>query len=219
MAIIIRRFLALAKSVSKESPTFRSLRVLPGRSALVESDRRASTPFTSQLAEPGQVDNLALYRGVVDFKVAGLNDDAGRGVDGHGAGVGDGVVDVDKFHRHASELHHVSRRHHVEPGGAEKTVLLEHAFHQSQGQAGAVDRNIHQLQKIDGADVVLMAMSQHQTLNFVPNPLQVGEIRNDQIHSQHFVVGEGETAVHQKHVSVAVVQVIFLPISLSPPRG
>lgn len=86
-------------------------------------------------------------------------------------------------------------------------MLLELALHQPQGQPGAVDGYIHQLEQIgNAANVILMAVGEHQSLNFVPVALQIGEIWNDQIHPQHLVVGEGEAAVHQKHVAVALVQ-------------
>ena len=53
-----------------------ALGVCPGRSTLVESLSRASTPLLAQLAKAGQVDHFALYGGDVDLEVAGVDDHA-----------------------------------------------------------------------------------------------------------------------------------------------
>ena len=129
-------------------------------------------------------------------------------MDGQGAGIGDGVVDVDKFHRHAARLYHILGLDHIEVAGAQDIVLPQLALQQAQGELGAIDGDVDAFEQIgEGADVVLMAVGEKYPPYLFPVALQIGEIGDDQVHPQHLVVREGQAAVHYNNVVGAFVQV------------
>ena len=84
--------------------------------------------LTAKLTKASQVDDTAFNRGVVYLKVAGLYDNASRSVDSKCAGIGNRVVDADKFHRHTACLDGVSGfdLHHLDL--IAQSMLLELIF-------------------------------------------------------------------------------------------
>ena len=111
------------------------------------------------------------------------------------------MVHPDKLHCHTAEFHSLARLHHVELYLAQQPVLPELSLNQGEGQLGAVYGNVDFLEQIrQPADMVLVAMGQHHAPELVNIPLQVGKVRNDNIHPQHFRIRERQTAVDQEHV-------------------
>ena len=102
---------ALVKISSKASTTSRSEPVKPRRSMFVLSANSASTPFAAELREPVHVEMLAVERRLVDLEVAGVDDDAGRRMDGERDAVGDAVRDADEFDLERADGHAVARPH------------------------------------------------------------------------------------------------------------
>ena len=160
----------------------------------------------AQLGKAAQVDHGALGRGHVNFKVAGVDNGPRRAVDGQGHGVGDGVVHVDELHVHAAQLDMAARRGDMEVRRAQ-VVLLQLALDKADGQGGAVHRHVELFHQIGhGADVVLVAVGNHHAPDALPVLLHKGEIGDDAVHAGHVLIGEGQAAVHNDHVPLALVQ-------------
>ena len=90
--------------------------------------------------------------------------------------------------------------YHLSLDGAQHVVLLQLVLNQPDGQLCAVHRRRHILQHVgEGADVILMSMGNHKSLDLVNIVFQIGNVRNDQINSQHIVAWEGQSAVHHNN--------------------
>ena len=96
----------------------------------------------AKLAKTRQIDNIAYNRRVVDFKVARLDNDAGRRVDRQRDRVGDRVVDADKFNLHAAELNRLTRCDLHQLDLPIKAVLPQLVLDQPERKARRVDRNV-----------------------------------------------------------------------------
>ena len=81
-----------------------------------------------------------------------------------------------------------------------EAVLGQLAPHQGQGQPGAGQRDVRALpeQVGDRADVVLVRVREHERLNLVEPPVQVAEVRQDEVHAGLVGVGEQHAAVHDE---------------------
>ena len=122
-------------------------------------------------------------------------------MDRHAHCVRDAVVHPDELHCHAAEFHSLPGLYHVQLHLAQEPVLPELSLHQRQGQLGAVYGNVDLLEQVcKSADVILMTMGQHHAPELVNIPLQVGKVRDDDIHAQHIRIRERKAAVDQEHV-------------------
>ena len=158
------------------------------------------------LGQGGQVGHAAGQRGVIDLKVAGLNDGTGRAVDGKGHGIRDGVVHMDGLHGEAAQFDLLPGHDLHKLGLAGKAELFQLVLDQAAGQAGAVHRYAEFLQQIgNAANVVLVAVSDEQALDLILVLHHKGEVRDDHVHAVHLAVREHQTAVHDDHITVALV--------------
>ena len=80
-------------------------------------------------------------------------------------------------------------------------MLLELGIHQGQGQLGAVDRQVDLLEQVgQGADMVLVAVGDDHAFDAILILLHIGEVGQDDVHAQHFVIGERHAAVDEEGV-------------------
>ena len=85
-------------------------------------------------------------------------------------------------------------------------VLLELALYQTCGESGGVDGSVHLAEQIgDRAYVVLVAVGDRYRADLVPVLDEVGEIRYDQIHTVHIVLGKTQAAVDDEYVAAVFV--------------
>ena len=93
-----------------------------------------------------------------------------------------------------------------ELGGTHQIVLFEFVCDQTQCQFGGIDRYIDFLQYIrKGSDMILMSMCDHKALDLGNIFFKVGHIRNNKVDSEHVILREGKSAVHD-HNAVAVLK-------------
>ena len=164
--------------------------------------------------EAGQVGEPAVQRQLVHLEVAGVQHHAGRGPDGHRERVGDGVVDreelaVERAERAVAALDHLDR-------DRLEAVLGQLAPHQGQGQLGSGQRDVRALPEQVGhrADVVLVRVREDERLDLVQPPVQVAEVRQDEVHAGLVGVGEQHAAVHDEQPA-AVLEDRHVPADLT----
>ena len=168
--------------------------------------QQCQNALLSQLTEPGQVDDRASHRGKVHLEVAGLDDQAGLGGDRQGTGVGDGVVHGDELHIEAAQLDMVAGVLFNELHPAQQAMLLELALDERQGEACGIHRDIHSLEQIgQTADMVLMSVGDNDSADLILVLLHKGEVGDYHIHTEHLVIGESQTAVHNEHILAALI--------------
>ena len=159
-------------------------------------------PLAAQFAKAHQVDRLAGNGGEIHLEVTGQYHQAGRGADGKSAGIGDGMVDPDKFHAHgAAGLDGIPGLHGMQLALVQDAVLLQLAADQPNGEGGAVNRRFDLLkQEGKSADVVLVPVGQEDPPHLGSVFFQITEIGDDQIHAGQFVIGESGAAVGDQDI-------------------
>ena len=192
------RCLVLAKISSSTGAMSRSEVTTPGTSALVESAISRSTPSPPSRAKPARSVSLPSSGSWSILKSPVCSTTPGRGADGHRERVRDRVVDreelaVERAERAVAALDHLDR-------DRVEAVLGQLAPHQGQGQPGAGQRDVRALpeQVGDRADVILVRVRQHERLDLVEPPVQVAEVRQDEVHAGLVGVGEQHAAVHDE---------------------
>ena len=156
----------------------------------------------ADLAEFHQIGDLVVERQLVELDVAGVNQGAGGRLDVHGERVGDRVGDGDEFEVERADLELVASLdlHH----GGMLVVLLAFRLNEGEGQLGADQRDVRaQLEQVGhAADMVLMAMSEHERVDLVETVLDVAEIGKNQVDARLLLFGEEHAAVDEQQVTV-----------------
>ena len=176
-----------------------------GVGGIRQQRKNASAPI---LRDGGQVrDRIAGQRRVVDLEVAGMNDNAGRTLDGKSQRIGNGMVHMDRLHRETAQLDLLAGAYLVENGAGGQTMLLQLVFDQSDGELGRIDGHIELFEQIrQTADMIFMTVGDKQAFDTVFVFQHIGEIRNDQINAEHLGIREHQTAVHKDHIPLTFVQ-------------
>ncbi len=141
-------------------------------------------------------------RQLVEFDVTGVDERAGRRAHTHSERVGDRMG-----HRHEFEV----ERAHLELVAAFDldrlgldVVLLALGLHKAERQLGADERNVlAQLEQVGhAADVVFVAMREHERIHLVEAVLDVVEVGQDQVDARLLLFGEEHAAVDEQDVAV-----------------
>jgi len=210
------RWSALENTSSSTGAMSRSDRTMPGTSALVESESSRSTALAAEPREPGQVGQPVVERQLVHLEVAGVQHDAGRGLNRHRERVRDRVVHREEFKVEGSERVLGSLLDFRYLRG--QAVLGELRLHQGEGQLGPDQRDVAALAQQVGhrADVVLVGVREDQRLNVVKPLFQVAEVRQDQVDTRLVRLGEQDAAVDDEQPP-KVLEDGHVPADLTQP--
>ena len=141
-------------------------------------------------------------RQLVELDVAGVDEAAGRGLDEYGQRVRDRMGHGHEFQVERADLELVAPLNH----GHHRVdaVFLALGLHEGQRELGADQRDVRtQLEQVrHAADVVLVAVREHQRLDLVQTVLDVVEVRQNQIHARLLLLGEEHAAVDEQDVAV-----------------
>ncbi len=166
--------------------------------------------------EPGQVGQPPVERQLVHLEVAGVQHDAGRGLDRHGERVGDRVVHREEFKVEGSErvLGSLLDLHYFRS----QPVLGELGLHQGERQLGPDQGDVAALAEQVGhrADVVLVGVREDQRLDVVEPVFQVAEVRQDQVDARLVRLGEQDAAVDDEQPP-EVLEDRHVPADLTEP--
>ena len=113
---------------------------------------------------------------------------------------------MDRLNGEAAERDLLARADLMEDRAGRKAVLLELVLDKTNRQLGGVDRHIEFFEQVrQTADVVLVTVGDEQALDAVPVLEHVGEVRDDQIDTEHIGIREHKAAVNEDHVALALV--------------
>ena len=161
--------------------------------------------LVAEAGELVEVGDPAVERELVHLEVAGVQHDARTGADHDRERVGDRVVDRDELEHERPEGDGLPLRDLVLRGLLEP-VLAQLGAEQRQGQLGADERDVAALaQEVGrGADVVLVAVGQHQGLDGVEAVADRVEVGEDQVDAGVVVLGEQHAAVDDQQPAVVL---------------
>ncbi len=142
---------------------------------------------------------------MVDFKVAGVDDDAHRSGDGEGNAVDGAVSDVKEFDLKWAESDGLPGLDFVEFGLFDEGVLNELFFDQGESEAGAIDWNVEIAKYVrNRADVIFVGVGEDDGANFGAVLLEVGDVGDDDVNAEEFGFGEHEAGVDDDDVITEV---------------
>ena len=177
----------LLKISSNASVTSRSDPVKPRRSMFVLSAKSASTPVVPSSAKPPEVDVLAVERRLIDLEVARVDDRPCRRVDDDRDAVRHAVRDAQELEPERADRHRLARANRPQPIARLDAVLLELRLDEREGERRPVHGAVDVGQDVgDRADMVLVAVREHERLKAALVLLQQPQIRNDQVDAEQF---------------------------------
>ncbi len=156
----------------------------------------------AELAEFHQIGDAVVERQLVELDVAGVDQGTGRGLHEYRKRVRDGVGHVHEFEVERADLELFASldldHRRVD------AVFLALRLDEGERQLGADQRDVRtELEQIrHGADVVLVAVGEHQRLDLVETVLDVVEVGQDQVDARLFLFREQHAAVDEQDVAV-----------------
>ena len=158
--------------------------------------------LVAQLCEAAEVCHLAIYRRIIQLEVTGMDNHAHGSLDGEAYGIRNGMIDTDEAHAETTNVDDVPLHDRMQVAGVHP-IFLKTPLQDAQGQAGTIHRHIDLLQQVrQGADMVLMAVSQHHSLDHIPVLDEVGDIRDNEIYPQHILLREHEAGIDDQNLII-----------------
>ena len=176
----------------------------------------------AELGEPGDVGGRAADRRLVELVVAGEQHGAELAAQDHAAHVGDRVREVDELDLERPRLDRLAGREHLELGLAQ-AVLVELGAAHGDRQLAAVDDGDARLPQLaqhprQRADVVLVAVGDHDRLDRVDVVAQVGEVGQDEVDAHHLRRREAQPDVDDDDAAVVLDDAHVLADLAEPPE-
>src|SRR3972149_5653801 len=143
-----------------------------------------------------------------------------RGVDCDAYAVRDAMGDREEFQAEDAELYLVARLDDVQGGTFQELVFFELDGDEALGQARGVHGDRDPAEEIgQGACVVPVAVGDDHASNLICPLQDMGQVRDDQVDPQHFIVGEHEAGIDDDQV-LSVFQDQHVPADLAQaPEG
>ena len=156
----------------------------------------------AEVGEAAEVRHLAVNRRVVELEVARVHDHADRRLDGESDGIRNRVVDADEADAEAADVDDVALHDRMQVARVD-AVLLETALEDAERQARAVDRHVDLLEDVrQRADVVLVAVRQHDGLDLVLVLDEVADIRDDEVDAEHVFIREHQSRIDDEDLII-----------------
>src|ERR1700722_12811938 len=157
-------------------------------------------PFTV-LRKAMQIERLAVRGREVDLEVAGVHDDADRGLDGQGDAVHQAVGHTNGLDGESAEVKLLPWRDLDQLGCVEQPVLFELALDVGQSELGRINRHLQLTQNPGQAtDMVFVAMGKDDGANVLAVFDEVGNIGYDNVNPQQLGLGKHETGIDDDYV-------------------
>src|SRR5262249_43793441 len=134
-----------------------------------------------------KIEKTIVGRSGIDFEIAGVNDDAERGVNGEGNTVDKAVRDLNRMHGQGAGFEAFAGTNFAQVGIIEEAVFVKLVFHVSQCELRSPDRNV-ELGEDPGqaADVVLVAVGKDDAANALAILDEIGNVRNYNVDAEEF---------------------------------
>ena len=176
----------------------------------------------AELGEPGDVRGRAADRRLVELVVAGEQHGPELAAQDHAAHVGDRVREVDELDLERARLDRLAGREDLELGLAQ-AVLVELGAAHGDRQLAAVDDGDARLPQLaqhprQRADVVLVAVGDHDRLDRVDVVAQVGEVGQDEVDAHHLRRREAQADVDDDDAAVVLDDAHVLADLAEPPE-
>ena len=157
--------------------------------------------FAAVFGESVQIKGRAVDRSLIDFEIPSVDDHAKRRADGQRHAIQRAVGYGNEFDFEWADFDRAAGQDFAQRGGIEQARFFHALFHERQREARSVQRNIQIAKNVrQRADVIFMAVRQHNRANLRPVLLEVGNVRNDQVDAQKLGLREHHARVDDDDV-------------------
>ena len=131
------------------------------------------------------------------------------------------MVDMDKLDLKAAEAYLISGIYDIQLCRVKQLMLSELALDKTYCQPCSIDGNVHLFkQKRQSADVILVSVSDENTLYLVGVLHRIRKIGYYKVYAEHIRVGKSKTAIDKYHISLTLVKShIFTDLVKSSEEG
>ena len=145
------------------------------------------------------VRGATVERRLVELEVPAVQQNAGRRMNRYRYRIGNAVGHLHELDVQAGDRHRLRRADRHQPSGGVAAVLRELALQQGEGERGGIGGTVDQIPDVwDGADVVLVAVSQHQRRQPAELFREGTHVGNDEVHAEVLRAGEHHPGVYQQ---------------------
>ncbi len=132
----------------------------------VRHQRQHAAP--AKFGQLGKIGRLAIDRRVIEFEIAGVDDQSGRGRDADAHAIGNGVRHAEEFQPERAEVQPAARFDRLQARLIEHLVIAQLDFDQAARQFGGKDRQVgHFFQQIrQAAGVIFVAVRDDDAAQF-----------------------------------------------------
>ncbi len=202
------------------SPTTRSERVKPARSAFVESREQQVDATVAELGQAPDVGLQAVDRCVVELPVARVKDAAGRGLDREADRVRNRMRHADELDAERTEIDRTCVGIGLaQLGRAQEPMLVELRLDEAERQPRRPDlRDLHLAQEVrQRTDVILVGVRQDDRANRAV--AEIAEVGKDQVDSEVLVARERHAGVDDDALVAELVdRHVLADLAQSPER-
>ncbi len=181
---------------SRRETTARSEGVKPGTLDVGGVREKREDAFVAVARECVKVKAGAVDGSLVDFEVAGVDDDAERSADRKRDAIDRAVRDGNKFDLEWVNFDEAARRDFAERRGIKQASFFETLFDEREGEARAEHGHVDIAKNVGKcADVVFVAVRQDDRFDQMAILFEIGDVGNDEVDTEEFGFGEHHSGV------------------------
>ena len=148
-----------------------------------------------------EVEAVPIDGRLVHLEIAGVDDGALRRLDRETERTRDAVRHLDELHRERTEADLLSGLHPLEMLLVRQVVLAQLARREAEREIAAVHRHAHLVEQPGkGPDVILVCVRQEDAAHLGGALLDVGQLRNDEVHAERLFLREQQAGVDDDEI-------------------
>ncbi len=174
-----------------------------GVGAVGEQKKNTAEP---QFGKPLHSRRTAVDWSLIKLEVTTVNHGADRGVYAESHAGGNAVRDFQELDAERTEAQFLAGRDLIQRGLSLKTVLPQLGVDQPNGKSRSVNGNVDLFEQIrQRSYVILVTVGDDNTEHTIPVLNHIGEIRQDEIDTQHVIVREHQPRIDHKN-GIAILE-------------
>ncbi len=170
----------------------------PFRIGRITHEREHALP--ADLCKTLQINGITENRRIIHFKIAGVYHNARRRIDRQCSGIHNAVIRFNKFNSELSQIDGLPELHYLAFRPGRQIMLRQFVLNNAHRQPRCIDRNIQFLQYIrQRTDMIFVSMGDNKSFYFIRMFLQISNIRDHEIYSQHLIFRKRQPAIHHNN--------------------
>ncbi len=197
----------LAEDLIEGRPDHLLGRCVAGPLAARRIGKERQHTLRAELAQPAEARPAAAHGGIVELEIAGVDDPPGVGGDAQSHAIRDRVRDRQERDLERADAKALAGLDAAQVGAARQSrPFVQPGLDQAARQRGGVDRRFerqHIAQQIgQRADVILVAVGDHDGRHIAGALAQIAEVRDHHVNTPHVVFGEHDPGVNDQDAVV-----------------